>query len=89
MVAVLHRVTKQKDSAMTINQTIITAQEYANRGAVEAACRLLNAAMARAKRDKDQVRCDIAKRAILDAAVDATVARSIKPKLNPIYGATE
>ena len=61
---------------MTIAQTIITAQEYANRDAVEAACRLLNDAMSRAKRGKDQMRLDIAKLAILDDAVDATVARS-------------
>ena len=61
---------------MTIAQTIITAQEYSNRDAVEAACRLLNDAMSRAKRGKDQMRLDIAKRAILDGAVDATVARS-------------
>jgi len=61
---------------MTIAQTIITAQEYAKRDAVEAACRLLNDAMSRAKRGKDQMRLDIAKQAILDAAVDATVARS-------------
>lgn len=61
---------------MTIDQTIITAQEYAKRDAVEAACRVLNSAMAKAKRSKDQWRLDIAKRQILDAAVDATVARS-------------
>jgi hypothetical protein len=61
---------------MTIKQTIITAQEYANRDAVEAACRILNAAIAKAKRGSDQMRLDVAKRQILDAAVDATVARS-------------
>ena len=61
---------------MTIAQTIITAQEYAKRDAVDAACRLLNDAMSRANRGKDQMRLDIAKRAILDAAVDATVASS-------------
>lgn len=61
---------------MTIAQTIITAQEYANRDAVEAACRILNEAIIKAKRGKDQMRLDIAKRAILDGAVDATVARS-------------
>lgn len=61
---------------MTIAQTIITAQEYANRDAVEAACRILNEAIIKAKRGKDQMRLDIAKLAILDAAVDATVARS-------------
>ena len=61
---------------MTIQQTIITAQEYAKRDAVEAACRILSAAMAKAKRGKDQMRLDIAKMAILDAAVDATVAKS-------------
>ena len=63
---------------MTIKQTIITAQELANRGHIEAACRRLNDAMAKAKRGSDQMRLDIAKRKILDAAVDATVARSIR-----------
>jgi len=63
---------------MTIAQTIITAQEYAKRDAIEAACRLLNNAMATAKRAKDQMRIDIAKREILDAAVDAMVSRSQK-----------
>ena len=63
---------------MTIAQTIITAQEYAKRDAVEAACRLLNAAMEKAKRGSDQMRIDIAKRQILDAAIDATVARSLR-----------
>lgn len=62
---------------MTITQTIITAQEYANLGAVEAACRLLRDRMATAKRGKDQFRLDVARLAILDAAVDATVARSV------------
>ena len=62
---------------MTIAQTIITAQEYANRGHVEAACKIIRKRMATAKRGKDQMRLDIARLAILDAAVDATVARSI------------
>ena len=62
---------------MTIAQTIVTAQEYANRGHVEAACKIIRKRMATAKRGKDQMRLDIARLAILDAAVDATVARSI------------
>ena len=61
---------------MTIDQTIITAQEYAKRDCVEAACKILRNRMATAKRGKDQVRLDVARLAILDAAVDATVARS-------------
>jgi len=61
---------------MTIAKTIILAQEYAKRDAVDVACRVLNNAMATAKRSKDQMRIDIAKREILDAAIDATVARS-------------
>ena len=66
------------ENDMTITQTIITAQEYAKRDAIEAACRLLNKAMVTAKRAKDQMRIEIAKREILDAAVDATVSRSHK-----------
>ena len=61
---------------MTISQTIITAQEYANRGHVEAACKIIRKRMAIAKRGKDQMRLDMARLAILDAAVDAIVARS-------------
>jgi hypothetical protein len=74
-VMVNHR-NARRETDMTITQTIITAQEYAKRDAVEAACRLLNAAMAKAKRGADQMRLDIAKHQILDAAVEATVARS-------------
>jgi len=61
---------------MTISQTIITAQECANRGHVEAACKIIRKRMAITKRGKDQMRLDMARLAILDAAVDATVARS-------------
>jgi hypothetical protein len=61
---------------MTIAQTIITAQEYAKLGAVEAACRILRNRMATAKRGSDQMKLDMARMAILDAAVDATVARA-------------
>ena len=61
---------------MTIAQTIITAEEYANRGCIEAACKMLRAKMATAKRGKDQMRLDAARLRIIDAAIDATVARS-------------
>lgn len=61
---------------MTIDQTIITAQEYAKLDCIEAACRILRERMAKTKRGKDQMRLDMARIAILDAAVDATVARS-------------
>ena len=46
---------------MTISQTIITAQEYANRGHVEAACKIIRKRMAIAKRGKDQMRLDMAR----------------------------
>ena len=63
---------------MTIAQTIITAEEYAKMGpdGVAAACRILRAKMAAAKRGADQMRLDAARLRILYAAVDATVARS-------------
>lgn len=63
---------------MNIAHTIITAQEYAKLGAVDAACRILRNRMATAKRGADQLKLDMARLKILDAAVDATVARSAR-----------
>lgn len=61
---------------MTIAQTIITAEEYAKRDCPDAAYRLLDAAIARSKRGKDQARLYLAKMRIVDARIDAMVLRS-------------
>lgn len=61
---------------MTIAKTIQIAEQHAAHGRIEAACSILNAAMRAAASSRSQWKLDIAKARILDAAVDATVARS-------------
>lgn len=61
---------------MTINKTITLAQDHARNGNIEGACRILQTAFRVAKSGRSQMRLDMARLAILDAAVDATVARS-------------
>lgn len=61
---------------MTVAKTIQLAQQHAHNGNFDGACRILNAAMRSAKSGRSQRAFDIAKSKILDAAVDATVARS-------------
>lgn len=61
---------------MTVSQTIIAAQEHAKHGRIETACQLIRDRMEIAKRGNDQIRLDIARLAVLDAAIDAMVSRS-------------
>jgi hypothetical protein len=61
---------------MTAAKTIELANAHAKNGNVEGACRILTSAMRAAKSNRSQWAFDIAKARILDAAVDATVARS-------------
>jgi len=61
---------------MTIARTIAIADQHAANGNVPAACRILDGAIRAAMRPKGQMQLSIAKQRILDAAVDATVARS-------------
>lgn len=61
---------------MTVAKTIALAEVHAKNGNVEGACRILTSAMRAAASSKSQWAYDIAKARILDAAVDATVARS-------------
>ena len=61
---------------MTVAKTIAIAEAHTKNGNVEGACRILSSAMRAAKSSRSQWAFDIAKARILDAAVDATVARS-------------
>ena len=61
---------------MTVAKTIALAEAHAKNGNVQGACRILSSAMRAAKSSRSQWAFDIAKARILDAAVDATVARS-------------
>jgi hypothetical protein len=60
----------------TITRTIEIAEQHAANGNTPAACRVLNFAIRAALSGKSQIRLDMAKARILDAAIDATVARS-------------
>jgi len=64
---------------MTVANTIKIAQKHAADGNVPAACRILDGAIRAALSSKAQWTLSIAKRRILDAAVDATVSRSHVP----------
>lgn len=61
---------------MTIARTIAIAEQHAARGDIPAACRILDTAIRAALSNRAKWKLDIAKTRILDAAVDATVARS-------------
>lgn len=61
---------------MTVAKTIELANAHAKNGNIEGACRILTSAMRAAKSSRSQWAFDIAKTRVLDAAVDATVARS-------------
>ena len=61
---------------MTVAKIIEIANAHAKNGNIEGACRILPSAMRAAKSSRSQWAFDIAKTRILDAAVDATVARS-------------
>lgn len=63
---------------MTVARTIQIAEQHAARGDVPAACRILDFAIRTASSARSQWKLDMAKARILDAAVDATVARSIR-----------
>lgn len=65
---------------MTIARTIQIAEQHAARGDTPAACRILDTAIRAALSNSAKWKLDIAKARILDAAVDATVARSNQPR---------
>ena len=61
---------------MTVAKTIKLAEQHAANGNIQAACRILDGHIRAALSARSQVTLSIAKMRILDAAVDATVARS-------------
>jgi hypothetical protein len=61
---------------MTVAKTIAIANQHAKNGNVEGACRILESAKRAARSNRSQWAFEIAKARILDAAVDAMVARS-------------
>jgi hypothetical protein len=66
---------------MTIAKTIKLAEDHARNGNVPGACRILDSAIRVAGTHKAKWTLDIAKTRILDAAVDATVARSLAKRV--------
>lgn len=65
---------------MTIARTIKLADQHAANGNIPAACRILDGAIRAALSTRSQWTLTLAKARILDAAVNATVARSNQPR---------
>ncbi len=65
---------------MTVARTIQLAEQHAANGNTPAACRILDGAIRAALSARAQWTLTLAKARILDAAVDATVARSNQPR---------
>ena len=65
---------------MTVAKTIKLAEQHASNGNVPAACRIIDGHIHAALSARSQMTLSIAKMRIIDAAVDATVARSNQPR---------